>query len=103
MGDGVLTVGKKDGSSGQFVYMSGKSVGLSNKFESFAAIGVRVHHYQDAWPLCPPSFLSRRSSPRSPCHPRSGRATKQRVAVSSPTSAKYTHGLPRSIKRDALI
>jgi len=46
--DGVLTVGKKEGSSGQFVYMSGKSVGLSNKLGSFAAIGARVHHYQDA-------------------------------------------------------
>merc|ERR1712159_943290 len=46
--DGVLTVGKKDGSSGQFVYMSGKAVGLSNKLNAFAAIGARVHHYQDA-------------------------------------------------------
>merc|ERR1711998_764685 len=46
--DGVLTVGKKDGSAGQFVYMSGKSVGLSNKLDTFAAIGARVHHYQDA-------------------------------------------------------
>merc|ERR1711861_3435 len=46
--DGVLTVGKKEGASGQFVYMSGKSVGLSNKLDSFAAIGARVHHYQDA-------------------------------------------------------
>merc|ERR1712070_19169 len=46
--DGVLTVGKKDGASGQFVYMSGKAVGLSNKLDAFAAIGVRVHKYQDA-------------------------------------------------------
>merc|ERR1711918_329247 len=29
--DGCLTIGKKDGSSGQFVYMSGKSVALSTK------------------------------------------------------------------------
>merc|ERR1712139_110895 len=46
--DGVLTVGKKNGSNGQFVYMSAKAVGLSNRMEAFAQIGARVHHYQDA-------------------------------------------------------
>jgi len=46
--DGVLTVGKKEGSSGQFVYMSGKAVGLSNRLGAFAKIGARVHKYQDA-------------------------------------------------------
>merc|ERR1712146_396546 len=46
--DGVLTVGAKEGASGQWVYISGKSVGLSNRLDYFAKIGARVHHYQDA-------------------------------------------------------
>jgi len=46
--DGVLTVGAKEGKSGQWVYLSGKAIGLSSKMDYLASIGARVHHYQDA-------------------------------------------------------
>merc|ERR1711871_391421 len=46
--DGVLTVGEKEGKSGQWVYLSGKAIGLSSKMDYLASIGARVHHYQDA-------------------------------------------------------
>merc|ERR1719502_301199 len=45
--DGVLRVGTKSGSSGQYVMMNAKTIGLSNKLEEFESIAVRMHHYQD--------------------------------------------------------
>merc|ERR1712072_259550 len=45
-GKGILTVGKKSGASGQWVYPTGSSLGLSSKFEDFQKIGCRINHYQ---------------------------------------------------------
>jgi len=44
---GVLTVGKKHGATGQWVYINSEAVGLSNKMGDFAEIGVRIGQYQD--------------------------------------------------------
>jgi hypothetical protein len=46
--EGVLTIGSKDGSEGQWVYLSGKAIGLSSKMGELEAVGARVTHYQEA-------------------------------------------------------
>merc|ERR1712036_157158 len=43
---GILTVGKKEGASGQFVYVSGHALGLSSQVDSFTALGARLASYQ---------------------------------------------------------
>lgn len=45
--EGVLRVGSKSGSSGQWVMMNAKTLGLSNKLDEFDSIAVRITHYQD--------------------------------------------------------
>jgi hypothetical protein len=46
--NGVLIVGKKNGSSGQYVHVNAKTLGLSHKMEAFSDIGARLTHYQSA-------------------------------------------------------
>merc|ERR1711959_338378 len=48
MGKGVLQVDKVPGKSGNFVYMNGGSVGLSNKLNDFASLAVRMSDYEGA-------------------------------------------------------
>merc|ERR1712196_734861 len=48
MGKGVLQVDKVPGKSGNFVYMNGGSVGLSNKLNDFASLAVRMSDYESA-------------------------------------------------------
>merc|ERR1711939_1063579 len=48
MGKGVLQVDKVPGKSGNFVYMNGGSVGLSNKLNDFASLAVRMSEYESA-------------------------------------------------------
>merc|ERR1711912_219722 len=43
---GVLTVGKKSGASGQFVYVSGHALGLSSQVSAFTGLGARLAAYQ---------------------------------------------------------
>merc|ERR1711896_43579 len=43
---GVLTVGKKSGASGQFVYVSGHALGLSSQVSAFTGLGSRLAAYQ---------------------------------------------------------
>merc|ERR1711968_83926 len=45
---GILSVGKKDGNAGQWVSVTGKALGLSNRMDEFEKLGVRINHYQDA-------------------------------------------------------
>merc|ERR1712100_787655 len=45
--EGVLRVGSKSGSSGQWVMMNAKTLGLSNKLDEFDSIAVRITHCQD--------------------------------------------------------
>lgn len=51
---GILKIGEKSGSSGQFVHVDGKTLGLSHRMGEFSDIGCRLHHYQ--------SFLSKLSA-----------------------------------------
>merc|ERR1711924_368733 len=46
MGKGVLQVDKVPGKSGNFVYLNGHSVGLSNKLSDFAALAARMTTYE---------------------------------------------------------
>merc|ERR1712023_192557 len=48
MGKGVLQIDKVPGKSGNFVYMNGGSVGLSNKLNDFASLAVRMSDYESA-------------------------------------------------------
>ena len=43
---GVLQVDKVRGHHGNFVYMNGRSVGLSNKLSDFATLAVRMSTYE---------------------------------------------------------
>jgi len=43
---GILEVGKARGHEGQWVYINGKALGLSNKVGEFAKVGARINHYQ---------------------------------------------------------
>merc|ERR1711990_1154619 len=43
---GVLQVDKVEGKSGNFVYMNGRSVGLSNKLSDFASLASRMTTYE---------------------------------------------------------
>merc|ERR1711907_382451 len=45
-GKGVLQVDKVDGHAGNFVYMNGRSVGLSNKLSDFASLASRMTTYE---------------------------------------------------------
>merc|ERR1719181_2613401 len=44
---GILTVGKKSGAAGQWVYPTGSALGLSSKFSDFQKIACRITHYQN--------------------------------------------------------
>merc|ERR1711871_523215 len=46
-GPGVLTVGKKDGAAGQWVYINSEAVGLSSHMSEFEDVAVRITTYQD--------------------------------------------------------
>jgi uncharacterized protein YejL (UPF0352 family) len=46
-GTGVLTVGKKDGAAGQWVYINSEAVGLSSHMSEFEDVAVRITAYQD--------------------------------------------------------
>merc|ERR1740115_566615 len=43
---GVLQVDKIDGNNGNWVFMNGRAVGLSNKLNDFESIAVRMGHYE---------------------------------------------------------
>merc|ERR1711998_731154 len=43
---GVLTVGKKDGANGQWVYINSAAVGLSDSMDAFTDVAVRIGEYQ---------------------------------------------------------
>merc|ERR1712185_323696 len=43
---GVLNVDKVDGKSGNFVFLNGHAVGLSNKLNDFESLAVRMGHYE---------------------------------------------------------
>merc|ERR1711903_263692 len=43
---GVLQVDKLDSKSGNFVFMNGHAVGLSNKMNDFESLAVRMPHYE---------------------------------------------------------
>merc|ERR1719313_3116191 len=45
-GKGVLQVAKVDGHPGNFVYINGRSVGLSNKLSDFAGLGAKMVAYE---------------------------------------------------------
>merc|ERR1712054_59683 len=47
MGKGVLQVDKVDGKSGNYVFLNGHSVGLSNKLSDFATLAARMTTYED--------------------------------------------------------
>merc|ERR1719408_822849 len=47
MGKGVLQVDKVDGKAGNYVFVNGHSVGLSNKLSDFAALAARMTTYED--------------------------------------------------------
>merc|ERR1711896_80646 len=46
MKEGVLTIGKKSGSAGQWGYINGKALGLSSRMGEFEAVGCRLAAYQ---------------------------------------------------------
>merc|ERR1712072_1230134 len=79
---GVLQVDKVDGKSGNWVFVNGHAVGLSNKLNDFEGLSVRMSQYEATLAKLTAS-LSGEAHPRpvrtTACtpSPQSGRATKQ--------------------------
>merc|ERR1712072_1524770 len=57
-GKGVLQVDKVEGKSGNFVYINGRSVGLSNKMSDFSVLASRMSTYE--------SVLAKLEIPKKP-------------------------------------
>merc|ERR1711918_223155 len=79
---GVLQVDKVEGKSGNFVFINGHAVGLSNKLNDFESLAVRMNKYETGLAKLTAKLRARlRSlSPRrrsSTPSPLSGRATKR--------------------------
>merc|ERR1712138_388491 len=77
-GKGVLQVDKVSDHAGNFVYLNGRAVGLSNKLNDFESLAVRRGPTRPPSPSSPLSSQARLPSTRraSRLLPRSGQATK---------------------------
>merc|ERR1711918_203172 len=77
MGKGVLQVDKVDGKAGNFVFLNGHSVGLSNKLSDFATLAARMTTYEDVLAkLTSKLTVGPHTSAKVYPSPRSGRASK---------------------------
>merc|ERR1711896_62691 len=46
MGKGILQVDKVEGHAGNWVFVNGRAIGLSNKLKDFESLAVRMAHYE---------------------------------------------------------
>merc|ERR1711970_376422 len=77
--DGVLTVGKKGNSAGQYVYLNGHNLGLSTRCPSSQRLAADSPTTRTSWLSSPPSFPQRRLSIPTPwrCNLQSTRVIKR--------------------------
>merc|ERR1711924_588183 len=76
---GVLQVDKVEGHSGNWVFVNGHAVGLSNKLNDFEGLAVRMGHYEATLAKLTAPCRARcpSPSPLSTPSPLSGLATKR--------------------------
>merc|ERR1711959_382953 len=48
MGKGILQVDKVEGHAGNWVFVNGRAIGLSNKLKDFESLAVRMAHYESS-------------------------------------------------------
>merc|ERR1711943_102677 len=74
LGKGVLQVDKVSNHAGNFVFLNGRAVGLSNKRNDFESLAVRMGHYEATLAKLTASLAGKKHSP----------AGKKPFAVSPP-------------------
>merc|ERR1712094_149523 len=74
LGKGVLQVDKVSNHAGNFVFINGRAVGLSNKLNDFESLAVRMGHYEATLAKLTASLAGKKHSP----------AGKKPFAVSPP-------------------
>merc|ERR1711918_194349 len=65
---GVLQVGKVEGHSGNWVFVNGHAVGLSNKLNDFEGLAVRMGHYEATLAKLTASLSGKVSKPKPPVY-----------------------------------
>merc|ERR1712164_202566 len=65
---GVLQVDKVEGHSGNWVYINGHAVGLSNKLNDFEGLAVRMGHYEATLAKLTASLSGKASKPAPPVY-----------------------------------
>merc|ERR1712118_239513 len=65
---GVLQVDKVEGHSGNWVFVNGHAVGLSNKLNDFEGLAVRMAHYEGTLVKLTAALSGKKSKPMAP-HP----------------------------------
>merc|ERR1712146_812433 len=63
LGKGVLQVDKVSNHAGNFVFLNGRAVGLSNKHNVFESLAVRMGHYEATLAKLTASLAGRKHSP----------------------------------------
>merc|ERR1711907_524336 len=63
LGKGVLQVDKVSNHAGNFVFLNGRAVGLSNKLNDFESLAVRMGHYEATLAKLTASLAGRKHSP----------------------------------------
>jgi len=65
---GVLQVDKIEGHSGNWVFINGHAVGLSNKMNDFESLSVRMSHYEATLAKLTASLTGKGSKPKAPVY-----------------------------------
>merc|ERR1712196_135156 len=65
---GVLQVDKIEGHSGNWVFINGHAVGLSNKLNDFEGLAVRMAHYEATLAKLTASLTGKGSKPKAPVY-----------------------------------
>merc|ERR1711904_748567 len=65
---GVLQVDKVEGHSGNWVFVNGHAVGLSNKLNDFEGLAVRMGHYEATLAKLTASLSGKVSKPKPPVY-----------------------------------
>merc|ERR1711977_726725 len=63
LGKGVLQVDKVSNHAGNFVFLNGRAVGLSNKLNDFESLAVRMGHYEATLAKLTASLAGKKHSP----------------------------------------
>merc|ERR1711998_356994 len=84
---GVLQVDKIDGKNGNYVFINGHAVGLSNKLNDFEGLAVRMGTYEATLAKLTASLSGKVAAAEPRIHPRSSGSRRTTLKASSSTSS----------------